>query len=106
MAYMLATERYNFKHCGIVPENISIKDTRSVKEVLGRLGYAIMMDRDKHKANPVYKAYLKANPEIYSNMKIRPENIELGIAIQALTYEKLVLDNPDVSSVIDKLIMA
>lgn len=105
MAYMLATERYNFKHCGIVPENIFIKDTRSVKEVLGRLGYAIMMDRDKHKANPVYKAYLKANPEIYSNMKIRPENIELGIAIQALTYEKLVLDNPDVSSVIDKLIM-
>lgn len=104
MAYMLATERYNFKNCGLVPEDIKISDKKSVKEVLGRLGYAIMVDRSKHKANPIYKAYLKAKPEIYSSMKIRVDNVELGIAIQALTYEKLVLDNTGVSSVIDKVI--
>jgi len=105
MAYMLSTENTKFKHCGTVDSEIRFSNKKEIKEILGRLGYAILLNRSKNNINPIYKAYLKSKPEINTNIREVNKYIELSAALEALEYEKIIIDDPNVSSVIDSLIL-
>ena len=105
MAYMLSTENTKFKHCGTVDSEIRFSNKKEIKEILGRLGYAILLNRSKNNINPIYKAYLKSKPEINTNIRDVNKYIELSAALEALEYEKIIIDDPNVSSVIDSLIL-
>lgn len=106
LAYMLTTENTKFKHCGTVSEGTSLENKRLLKEILGRLGYAILVNREKCGMNPMFKAFIKSKPEINTNMRDVNQHIELSVALEALEYEKLLIDDANVSRVIDHIIMA
>ena len=99
LAYMMTTNNANFKNLPDYDKDLDLYDAEHMKESIGRLGIAILIQQKKKKPD-FYKMFEKATPRLVATELDTDDCIELRVGVKSLIYLAFILSNQSVTTLI------
>lgn len=103
LAYMLATNKYNFNNLPKFKKINGISTNNDLRDLIRKLGDAIISETKYKKRPMMYKAFNDARPLIYSRYTEINHDYPLSVGCRALEYTKFIIQDDGVCKFIDKM---
>lgn len=104
LAYVLIT--YDAEYSKMLSSNkfVELNINSDLTEVMFKYGKKLgkYIGNNKKSINPMFTAYLKANPRLYTNMKVG-DNPEIDLTLYALSFLKFILVDDKLNAFIDHI---
>lgn len=103
LSYMFATGSMNFKNIQFI-KKLDVRNKDMVKESVGRLGIAIMIQRcGTKRIPPLYRMYQLCHPVYFTSFQEVNEANELNYGVAAINFLRFVLDDDIVTKFIEEV---
>lgn len=93
LSYMLVTNNTNFKNLQFI-KKMDVRNPAMIKESVGRLGIAILIQRaGKKRIPPMYRIYELSHPVYFTSIEEVNERRELNYGVAAINFLRFMIDD-------------